>query len=157
MRTMLPNRLAHRFRDEERGFTLIELMVVILLIAILAAIALTTFLGKKDRAEDAQAKSSARNLVTHVEACFSTERDFTKCNSSAELPVTGLDYGTGPGQVAVTDAGEHSYEITGFSHATDGGQHVFKIARDDLQSAQRRTCTPVGKGGCPQAGIWESE
>lgn len=152
---MLRNRLALRFRDEERGFTLIELMVVILLIAILAAIALTTFLGKKDRAEDASAKSNARNLVTHVEACFSTERDFTRCNSSAELPVTGLDYGTNPGEVHVSSATTTSYEITATSTANDGGQHIFTIARDDLQSAQRRTCTPVGKGGCPTTGIWE--
>lgn len=154
---LLPNRLVDRLRGEERGFTLIELMVVILLIAILAAIALTTFLGKKDRAEDSQAKSNARNLVTHVEACFSTERDFTKCDSSAELPVTGLDYGTNPGQVSVTSSGQHNYEITGVSEATDGGQHLFKIARDDLQSAQRRTCTPVGKGGCPAGGTWEAD
>jgi type IV pilus assembly protein PilA len=146
-----------RLRHEERGFTLIELLVVILLIAILAAIALTTFLGKKDRGEDAQAKSNARNLVTHLEACFTVERDYRNCDSSSELPVTGLDYGTGPGQVHAEGTGANSYLITALSLADNGGQHTFTIRRNSLSSAIERRCTPVGQGGCPTTGIWEVE
>ena len=51
-------------KDEEDGFTLIELMVVVLIIAILLAIAIPTFLGAQDRARDRAAQSDLRNAIT---------------------------------------------------------------------------------------------
>ncbi len=52
---------ARRDRDDESGFTLIELMVVVLIIAILIAIAIPTFLGAQNKAKDRAAQSSLRN------------------------------------------------------------------------------------------------
>jgi type IV pilus assembly protein PilA len=51
-------------RDDEEGFTLIELMVVVLIIAILIAIAIPTFLGARQRAQDRAAQSDLRNGLT---------------------------------------------------------------------------------------------
>ena len=53
-----------RRREDEQGFTLIELMVVVLIIAILIAIAIPTFLGAQDRARDRAAQSDLRNALT---------------------------------------------------------------------------------------------
>jgi type IV pilus assembly protein PilA len=49
---------------DESGFTLIELMVVVLIIAILIAIAIPTFLGAQNRARDRGAQSDLRNGIT---------------------------------------------------------------------------------------------
>ena len=60
--------LRTRLNNDEDGFTLIELMVVVLIIAILIAIAIPTFLGVQDRAKDASAKSDLRNGITNAKA-----------------------------------------------------------------------------------------
>ena len=59
-------------RDDEDGFTLIELMVVVLIIAILLAIAIPTFLGAKGKSQDRAAQSNLRNALT-AEKTFYTD------------------------------------------------------------------------------------
>jgi type IV pilus assembly protein PilA len=52
------------------GFTLIELMVVVLIIALLLAIAIPTFLGAQTKAKDRLAQSSLRNMLTTAKTVY---------------------------------------------------------------------------------------
>ena len=63
--------------DDERGFTLVELMVVVLIIAILVAIAIPTFLGARDRANDRAAQSNLRFAFIAVRTYFNAESEYT--------------------------------------------------------------------------------
>jgi type IV pilus assembly protein PilA len=147
-------RLYARVGEDETGFTLIELLAVILIIGILAAIALPQFLGQKDKANDADAKSMARNLMGQVDSCVTAEQDYTKCDSAAELAPLGLDYGSAAGQAYVSASTTNSFTVTATSRGNGGGTHVFEISRAGLGGPAARTCTPTGQGGCPATGNW---
>ena len=62
--------LRKRMERDERGFTLIELMVVVLIIAILIAVAIPTFLGMRTRAQNRAAQSDLRNALVAAKASF---------------------------------------------------------------------------------------
>src|SRR5207247_7343174 len=63
---------------EEGGFTLIELMVVVLIIAILIAIAIPTFLGARKRAQDKQAQSNLRNALLAEKTYYTDKQAYTE-------------------------------------------------------------------------------
>ena len=60
----------------QAGFTLIELMVVLLIIAILLAIAIPTFLGVTTSANDRAAQSNLTNAVTEIKALYQNSQTY---------------------------------------------------------------------------------
>src|SRR5690242_6011921 len=69
-------RIRERLAREE-GFTLIELLVVLVIIAILMAIAVPSYLGFKDRANQRAASADVREAVPSVEAFYSDHQTYT--------------------------------------------------------------------------------
>jgi len=83
----IQRRLAARQNgNDEGGFTLIELMVVVMIIAILLGIAIPAFLGARSRAQDTAAKSNLRNALGAAQTRFSDKQVFEDTTTIVGTP-----------------------------------------------------------------------
>ena len=99
------------------------------------------------KAQDAQARTDARNLVSEVELCYAENQDYSRCRKP---PATKLPLGSGKGQVEVTKATTGGYTIV--AHSKSGNS--FTISRSGT-GPLKRTCDAAGskEGGC-KGGTW---
>ena len=97
-------KLVSKMRRDDRGFTLIELMIVILVILVLAAILLPQFGLARERARKASCVSNQRNLETSV-AMWQTDNAGTNL-TQGEMSATSVP--TGP-----TLSGTPQYTLSG--------------------------------------------
>jgi type IV pilus assembly protein PilA len=104
--------LVKRFDEDEEGFTLIELMVVVLIIAILIAIAIPTFIGARGRAQERAAQSNLRNAYAAAKTVYTDSQQWSSIDPDAvqaaeptlELAATGAFYDTSTGAKRISIA-----------------------------------------------------
>jgi type IV pilus assembly protein PilA len=138
-----------RIDEGQMGFSLIELLVVILIIGVLAAIALPAFLGQRQKGQDSSAKSAARNLVSAVESFYVTSKTYVGAASDNDVQKSGV-LGSGAGQADISTATTSGYTLVG--HSASGNS--FTISKTGAGNTIDRTCTTTGSGGCPGNGSW---
>jgi type IV pilus assembly protein PilA len=139
--------LLARRRDDEDGFTLIELMVVVLIIAILIAIAIPTFLGARQRAQDRAAQSDLRNGLTAEKTTYTDTQTYDTTAANMKAIESSLDWG-GKLTVVVGDAVNAGDKgVVCLSEASKSGT-TFSIG--DV-SAGASAGTYYGKVACPAA------
>ena len=125
--------LRRHLNKDEQGFTLIELMVVVLIIAILIAIAIPTFLGARKRAQDRAAQSNLRNALTAEKTFYTDNQQYTSDQSAMKDIEPSLTYiasslaaPTNAGDVALSTGGTNN-EVTCLTTKSASGS-VFVIA-----------------------------
>ena len=141
----------------QRGFSLVELLVTMLILALLAAIALPAYAGHQKKGKDSEAQSNARNLTARVDLCYATNDSYLACDTNEELGEdTGLPYGDGIGEVEIVESDVTTYKVTAKSKAkSDGQNHTFSIEHT-ASGTNERTCTAgsSNKNGSCRSGDW---
>ena len=137
-----------RFAGDE-GFTLVELLVVILIIGILAAIALPTFLDQRSKAQDTEAKTAVRTAATAMKTYYTDTQDYSTA-TVAKLVAIEPSLAQGQGStLALSGLAANAYTVT-VDSKTGNKFNVIETAA----GTATRTCTTVGSAGCPASGNW---
>ncbi len=140
--------------QNKKGFTLIELMVVIAIIAILATVVLVALQGARDAAQDSKRQSAVTQVRSIAEIHYATnDQSYTGFTGSADYLhmasevtdpaiVTGIDTRTGSvgenycAAIPLTDSAKH------FCISNSEGPKIYETGTISC-SATNPQCTPL--------------
>ena len=134
------------YRRGQAGFTLIEVLIVVLIIGILAAIAIPSFLSQKKKADDAGAVSLVRNAETAMEAFGAANQgSYSGATASSLHSIEpSIDITSNPSDpyLSSVSATATDYTIVAASPMSGGSFTITKTG-----NSVTRSCTGTG-GGC---------
>lgn len=128
-------------RERQDGFTLVELLVVIIVIAILAAVAIPVFIRQREKGYAAQSQSSLKDAATAVEA-YATENNgnYSGLETTPSLTTTMADNGFKVPDWAIT-----------FDVVANASNYCIEIRHANATSGSPwRRATYFGNEGVPQ-------
>lgn len=143
-------------RLARKGFTLIELMVVVAIIGILSAIVVSNFASARAQSRDAKRLSDVSQLQLALEHYFDINNSYPAALSQLTAGGTTEYINTVP-----TDSNGASYTYVAFGTTAGGGgscvaYHLggsFERSRPELSNDKDQTSLPSGYYGC----TWSSQ
>jgi type IV pilus assembly protein PilA len=118
--------------EREAGFTLIELMVVVLIIAILIAIAIPTFLGARQKAQDRAAQSNLRNALTAAKSVYTDKQTYLLTTAELQAVEPSLTFQTAASananQISTPDAGTPNTATAFYAAVMSASGTCFYVA-----------------------------
>jgi type IV pilus assembly protein PilA len=132
----------------ESGFTLVELLVVMLILGLLAAVAIPSFFNQRDKARDADSKAQVRAAQTAMET-YATDNGGSYAGAD-ETDLHAIEDTIDVAVVSVPAAAATSYTV----RATSATGNTFDIVRA-ATGVTTQPCTAPGDAGCPTDGTWD--
>jgi type IV pilus assembly protein PilA len=146
-----------RTPKHEEGFTLIEVLAVMLIIGILAAIAIPAFFNQRNKATDSSAKEMAHTSQVAMEALASDDNGSYSTASPATLNAieTSISIAAGsPPKPYLSAASGAAKNWTLTITAPTG--NTFTVVKSSAGALTYSCSVPAGndRGGCPSTGNW---
>lgn len=145
---------ARAAQPDESGFTLLELMMVILIIGILIAVLMPVFLGASTRAKDRAMQLSLSTATTGAKSLYLSKPDYTAATTAAMTAetggitfVTGATAPTGTNSISVLPVSVTAIVLSGQSKSGS----CFYVLDDESNGSTVYAKLP-GAGGCAANG-----
>jgi type II secretion system protein G len=137
--------------QRESGFTLVELLVVMLILGLIAAVAIPSFFYQRDKAKDAQAKVAVRTAQNAAETIRTDNGgDYDGPGGVTVASLQAVETTLNDADLSVPSVSASSYTV----RVTSETGNTFDIARQANGNVQA-TCQTPGHDGCPPDGLWE--
>jgi type IV pilus assembly protein PilA len=128
----------------EPGFTLVELLVVILIIGVLAATGLAAFLGQRTKAQDSEAKVYVTTAAKAMAVWHTDHGDYAGADG-AGLVAIEPSLGRALNLTVTSDASTFQVSADSQARASGGGTYSMQLlGTGDV----RRDCSHPGSGSC---------
>ena len=132
------------YKLKQQGFTIVELLIVIVVIGILAALVITTFTGIQQKARNTERTTDIKALHGQLEAYYAQNGYYPDLASVTTTNLKGLDAGAlvdpkGGSLQATSDATHYGYAVT----QPDGTTACTTAAKD----CAKYTLTATLEGG----------
>ncbi len=120
------------YKLKQQGFTIVELLIVIVVIGILAALVITTFTGIQQKARNTERTTDVKALHGQIEAYYAQNGYYPDLSNVTTTDLKGLDAGAlvdpkgGSLQAGAGDATHYGYSVT----QADGTTACTTAAKD---------------------------
>lgn len=131
-----------------KGFTLVELLIVISIIGVLTTLLLANFIGVRQRARDAQRKSDLRQIQSALELFRSDQASYPQtlpnCNNSIKSPDCATS--TYMQNVPRDPMGSSYYNGGKYFFSSNGTTYTLGACLENSSDPQGTSTSPGGSG-----------